>query len=67
MGEESVNYAIVENGVVINVILIEESSVADYAAATGYQLVKADENTYIGGTYDESGFTPPVEMTGEGA
>lgn len=53
-------YAIVESGVVVNVVVAD----AELAAEKGWVL--ADENTDIGGTYTaEDGFTLPPQPSAD--
>ena len=60
------NYAVVKNGVVENMIVWD--GVSKYNPGDGVELVLADENARIGGTYDGSFHyvDPPVpEQTAE--
>lgn len=58
------NIAVIENGIVENIIVCESTDLAEQL--TGKECVAyTDEPAVIGGTYDETGFTPPVEVIPE--
>ncbi|HGG0598098.1 hypothetical protein M8T05_11230 [Enterobacter roggenkampii] len=50
-------YAVVENGIVINVVIWDGES--GWVPEEGY-VVKADDSVGIGWVYDGKGFTPPI-------
>jgi len=52
-------YAIVENSLVTN--LVEWDGSASFQIAVDGELIQADENAYIGGTYNGSFVARPVE------
>ncbi|MCA8430025.1 hypothetical protein [Burkholderia seminalis] len=55
------SYAIVENGVVINIVLWDGK--AEWAAPDNCQVVAATAGAEVGGTYDGKAFTPvPVSQ-----
>ncbi|WP_124668926.1 MULTISPECIES: hypothetical protein [Burkholderia cepacia complex] len=50
------SYAIVENGVVVNIVLWDGK--AEWAAPDNCQVVAATAGAEVGGTYDGKTFTP---------
>lgn len=59
------NYAIIENGVVVNTVVWDGST--DWTAPTGAQVVPipVGADVGIGSTYDGSTFTPPPPPPGQ--
>lgn len=59
------NFAIIEDGIVINAIVAETKS--DAEEATGKIAVEYGDEEYvvIGSTWDGKSFTPPVTLTPE--
>ena len=56
-------YAIVKNSLVTN--MVEWDGSASFQISVDGELIQADENAYIGGTYNGSFVARPVEPTPE--
>ena len=59
--EKNMNFAIIENNKVINVILADSKEIAEQV--TGLQAVETTGKPWIGWTWDGSNFIAPVEET----